>query len=230
MEVILTEIKKCKWILFDKKQILNLITGQSDLTATNALFDDLFAFNAYLCRLEGFPSFDKIPYWEYSTCLEWCESHMMVGDSFDLTLVNAKRFLNNIKKYYDYLNSKGLPINITEINKALKIICGTKRLKLVTEIPYTGNELYTEIYIGGIGISFDVADYWLLLLHATQFEDSWPKLLKASMEISKVRIAKAKELQIKMKKADYTRLSDIAFNDITKSDLKQATKWFYSRE
>lgn len=119
--------------------------------------------------------------------------------------------------------------DITEIDKAIKTICGGKKLKLVTEIPYTGAETYTEINKGGIGIRFDIADYWLLILHATSFNNSWPKLLEAAFGISQERVKKAKELQSKMKSTDFKNLSDIAFNDITESDVQQASKWFYNK-
>jgi hypothetical protein len=228
-EVIQSEIEKCSWILFDKKEVLAFLTEQADPALMNTLFDDLFAFNAYLGRIEAYPSFDKIPFWEYSTSLQWCESHMMVGDSFDLTLRNARRFLGSIKSYFTYLTTKGSHVDCTEIDKAHKTICGGKKLKLVTEIPYTGTETYTEIFKGGVGIRFDIADYWLLILHATIFNDSWPKLLEAALGISQERVKKTKELQAKMKSAGYKGLSDIAFNDVMESDVEQASKWFYKK-
>lgn len=38
------------------------------------LFDDIYAFNAYLGRTENFCFIEKVPFWEYSVCLGWCDS------------------------------------------------------------------------------------------------------------------------------------------------------------
>jgi hypothetical protein len=229
LEVVFSEIEKCEWTMFDMDDVRTFIShqaGRLDDDSINALFDDLFAFNAYLGRIEGYPSFEKVPFWEYSTCLEWCDSHMMVGDSFDLTLSNAKRFLSNIKKYFSYLSAESFPIDTTEIDKAIKTICGDKKLKLVTDIPYTGDETYTEIYKGGVGIRFDMADYWLLILKTTQYEEKWAKLLEAALKVSKERVAKVKDLQTRMTKAGYVGLGDIAYNDVTGADTDKARDWF----
>jgi hypothetical protein len=233
LETIFDEIAKAEWILFNKNQVRSFIQENSttlDGDTTEAVFDDLWAFNAYLGRLEGYPSIDKIPYWEYSACLEWFQNHMMIGDSYDLNHKNAKRFLNNLRLYYEYVSTEGNTIDLSEINKAIKTICSGPKLKLVTEIPYTGAELYTEIYHGATKIRFDMADYWILVLHTCAFHERWPQLLEVSMSRSKERFSKVKELQAKLKSLGYKGLSDIAFNNVTENDMKQATKWFYNNQ
>jgi hypothetical protein len=229
LETIYSEIDDCDWILFKKDEV-RAFFGESadsvDLCQINVLFDDVFALNAYLGRIEGYPSLGEIPYWEYSVCLEWCESHMLIGDSFELSLKNAKRFLGSIKQYYDYLIAKGTLTDCSELEKATMKICGGKKLNLVTDIPYTGDETYTELFIGGAGIRFDMADYWLLILKTLLYDEKWPKLLEAAMKISKGKLAKVKDLQGRMAKAGYGGLRDIAYNEVTEADVEKAKKWF----
>lgn len=232
LNLILSQIKDMQVVLFRKTDLIAFFKQQAESKTEDdlsALFDDLFAFNAYLGRLEGYPSFEAIPYWEYSTCLEWAESHIMAGDSFDLSLKNAKRFLGSIKTYYEYLINKGKLKNTEQLEKALKEICGGKKLKLITDIPFTGDETYTAIYQGGVEVRFDVGDYWILILHATLFDDNWTKLLEAAFGVSGERVAKVKELQTKMEKLGKSKLWDIAFNDVTKDEANRAEAWFFDK-
>jgi len=79
----------------------------------------------------------------------------MVGSSFELTLENAKRFLGNIERDYDYRTQEGTPTATVEIEKAIKRICGGKKLKRVKDIPNTGketlrNSIKTETASGSI--------------------------------------------------------------------------------
>jgi hypothetical protein len=138
--------------------------------------------------------------------------------------------IGNIKKYYAHLSVEGATTDTTEIDEAIKAICGGKKLKLVTDIPYSGDETYTEIYKGGVGICFDIADYWLLILKATRYEEKWPKLFEAAMKVSKERVAKIKDLQTRMTKAGYEGLGDIAYNDVTIADADKAWDWFLKPE
>lgn len=232
LKLILSQVKDMEVVLFKKKELADFFKLKAESMSESelsALFDDLFAFNAYLGRLEGYPSFEAIPYWEYSTCLEWAENHIMSGDSFDLILKNAKRFLGSIRTYYAYLIGKGKLKNADQLDKAIKEICGGKKLKLVTDIPFTGDETYTAIYQGGSETRFDVADYWILILHATLFDYNWTKVLEAAFGVSVERIAKVKELKAKMDRLNISGLRDIAYADVSKAEADRAEAWFFDK-
>lgn len=122
LKLILSQIKDMQVVLFKKTDLSAFFKLKSESlseTELSALFDDLFGFNAYLGRLEGYPSFEAIPYWEYSTCLEWMESHIMAGDSFHLNLKNARRSLDNVRSYYDYLLGLGKMKDMENLDKAI---------------------------------------------------------------------------------------------------------------
>jgi hypothetical protein len=227
---ILSQIKDLSPAILKKADLAEFFKEQAPVVPDDdlsVLFNDIFAFNAYLGRIEGYPRLNMIPFWEYSQCLEWAENHMLVGSAFDLTRKNAKRFLGNIKKYYEFLQSQGKLADSEELDKAIKTICGGKKLALVRDIPYVGTETYIEIYKGGVGIRFDIADYWLLILKATLFDEKWTKLLEAAMRVSTIRTAKVKDLQKRMSQADHEGLSDIAFNDVSEAQANRAKSWFY---
>lgn len=233
LSLILSQIKDMEAILFKKVDLAAFFKLKAESlpeTDLSALFDDLFAFNAYLGRLEGYPSFEAIPYWEYSTCLEWAESHIMAGDSFDLNLKNAKRFLGSIHTYYEYLMGMGKLKDMVQLEKAQKEICGGKKLKLVTDIPFTGDETYTALYQGGAETRFDVADYWVLILHTTLFDGNWTRLLEAAFGVSGERVAKVKDLKAKLDKLNMSGLQDIAYADVTKAEADRAEAWFFDKD
>ncbi|MBN1519503.1 MAG: hypothetical protein JW923_05365 [Spirochaetales bacterium] len=233
LKLILSQIKDMQVFLFRKTDLTAFFNQQAEAKTEaelSILFDDLFAFNAYLGRLEGYPSFEAIPFWEYSTCLEWVESHFLGGDSFDLNLKNARRFLGNVHTYYEHLISLSKMKDIANLDKAIKEICGGKKLKLVTDIPFTGTETYTAIYQGGKEVRFDVADYWVLILHSTLFDDNWTKLLEAAFGVSGERIQKVKELQSKMEGLGKSKLWDIAYHDVTKAEADRAEAWFFDKD
>jgi len=233
LKLILSQIKDMQVVLFKKTDLTIFFKQKSESLSEetlSSLFDDIFAFNAYLGRLEGYPSFEAIPYWEYSTCLEWVESHILSGDSFELNLKNAKRFLGNIHLYYDHLISTGKMKGTDNLDKALKEICGRKRLKLVTDIPFTGEETYTTIYQNSKEVRFDVADYWILILHTTLFDNNWTKVLEAAFGVSGERAKKVKSLQDKIGKLGKSGLWDISYNDITKAEAERAMNWFFGKD
>jgi len=230
LQLILEGLKKVELVLFEKTDVQAFLKREAltlDNTALETLFDDLFAFNAYLGRIEPYDSIEGIPYWEYSVCLEWCESHMMFGGVFDLTLENARRFMGNIRRYYDYLAITGKTVNTSQIDKAIKYICGGKKLKLVSEIPYTGKESYTSMVIEGKIINFSMSDYWILVLHTALFDDNWTTLLEAAFGISTERVQQIKDLKVKLDQAGRAGVQDIIYHDVSRSDLEQAKKWFY---
>jgi len=230
LELILSQIENMQLVLFKKRELADFFRlkakslSESELSV---LFDDLFGFNAYLGRLEGYPSFEAIPYWEYSICLEWMESHIMAGDSFNLTLKNARRFLGNIHTYYDYLKSLGKLKDMEALDKAIDEICGGKRLKLISDIPYTGDETFMVVYKDRNEVRLDIADYWILILHTTLFDSNWTKVIEAAFGVSGERVQKVKELQKKMECLGISDLQDLVYNDITKDEEKRAMNWFF---
>jgi len=233
LKLILSQIKDMQVVLLKKTDLSTFFKLKSESLSEadlSSLFDDIFAFNSYLGRIEGYPSFEAIPFWEYSNCLEWTESHFLSGDSFNLSLKNAKRYLGNIHTYYDYLISTGKMKDTDNLDKALKEICGGKRLKLVTDIPFTGEEIYTAFYQDGKEVRFDVADYWILILHTTLFDGNWTKVLEAAFGVSGERVQKVKDLQDKMGNLGKSGLWDISYNDVTKAETERAMNWFFGKE
>ena len=231
LQSILEGLRNVEFILFRKSDVQAFLKREALTLADKALaalYDDLFAFNAYLGRIEPYDAIENLPFWEYSVCLEWCESHMMFGGIFDLTLENAKRFLGNIRRYFDFLVSTGKLDDTSQIDKAIKHICSGKKLKLVTKIPYTGKESYTSLVIGKETISFSMSDYWILVLHASLFDDSWTTLLEAAFGLSKERVQQVKDLKAKMGRAGMAGVRDIIYQDVSRADLEQARKWFYA--
>ena len=232
LKSILSQIKDMEPILFKKTDLAAFFKQNAqilpELELSN-LFEDLYAFNAYLGRLEGYPSIEAIPYWEYSTCLEWVDTHIMSGDLFDINITNARRFLGSIDRYFEYLIAMGKLKNKTELDTAIKKICGGKKLKLITDIPFTGTETYTVFYEGGKEVRFDVADYWILILHATLFDGNWTKLLEAAFGVSGGRVQKVKELKTKMEKLANSGLQDILYGDVNKAEANRAEAWFFDK-
>jgi len=85
------------------------------------------------------------------------------------------------------------------------------------------------MYQGGAETRFDVADYWILILHATLFDDNWTKVLEAGLWVSGERVAKVKELQTKMEKLCMSGLQDIAYAEVTKAEADRAEAWFFDK-
>jgi len=227
---ILAQVKDTDFLLFKKADVGAFLKREAEVLSEGeltSLFEDIYAFNAYLGRTEDYGFIEKVPFWEYSVCLEWCESHMMVGEAFDLNLKNAKRFLGSLRRFYDYLVGLGKLADSSQLNKAIKEVCGGKKLKLIEVIPYTGSESYTSIGMGKETIDFDIADYWLLIMLDTQFDGNWTTLLEAAFGISVERAQKVKSLQAKMGIVGMAGLNDIIYSDVMKSDVEQAMAWFY---
>ena len=227
---ILAQIKNTDFILFKKADVTAFIKREAETLpedGLSALFDDLFAFNAYLGRTEGYGFIEKIPFWEYSVCIQWCETQMMVGEAFDLNLKNAKRFLGSLRRYCDFLIGLGKLVDSSQLDKAIKKVCGGKRLRLIEEIPYTGTESYTSIGMGKETVDFDMADYWLLVILDTQFDGNWTTLLEAAFGVSGERAQRVKALQVKMEIVGIKGLQDIINSDVLRSDVEQAMAWFY---
>ncbi|MFH2114602.1 MAG: hypothetical protein ABIJ86_08865 [Spirochaetota bacterium] len=227
---ILSQIKGTDFVLFKKADVSAFCKREAETLSDEdltAIFDDIFAFNAYLGRTESYGFIEKVPFWEYSVCLEWCESHMMVGTAFDLNLKNARRFLGSLRRFYDYLVGFGKLADSSQLNKAIKEVCGGKKLKLIQEIPHTGIESYTSIIRGKETVDLDQADYWLLIMLDTHFDGNWMTLLEAAFGASGERAQKVKSLQEKMEMVGMRGLGDIICGDVMKSDVEQATAWFY---
>lgn len=91
-------------------------------------------------------------------------------------------------------------------------------------------EAFNAFFPIGMGketIDFDIADYWLLIMLDTQFDGNWTTLLEAAFGISGERAQKVKSLQAKMGIVGMEGLKDIIYSDVMKSDVDQATAWFY---
>ncbi|MFA6505435.1 MAG: hypothetical protein WCT14_05015, partial [Treponemataceae bacterium] len=141
--LVLEEILRSSSSILQKDMLMVFFREAARTTEGDSLrtiWDDLFAFNEYLARVQDSNTLETLPYWQYSLAIEWIDSHFIDGDSFEKNLANAKRFLGNIGRYYDYLVSRGVMSGRTELDRAIRELCGGKRLKLVKEIPYAGEE------------------------------------------------------------------------------------------
>lgn len=65
------------------------------------IWDDINAFSHYQDRSEHH-DLSKLPYWEYSICLEWIDGHIL-SKEYELNLKNAKRLLGNLLNFYKFL-------------------------------------------------------------------------------------------------------------------------------
>ncbi|MCX7023245.1 MAG: hypothetical protein NT080_01325 [Spirochaetes bacterium] len=198
-----------------------------DEAGLDALWDDLYGFMSYLGRTGEVRRPNSIPFWEYSIFLEWAEGHLMFGDRFDLNLANANRSLRNIKAYFEYLDAGTVIPGTAQVDRAIKEICKKKKLDLIHDIPYGGTESWTELWIKGEPVSFDMADYWLLALLERKYSGDWKALHDAAPQHRKAD--KVNTLRIKLAKAGRTGLKDLAFDDLHAYEVARAEAWFSGR-
>jgi hypothetical protein len=109
------------------------------------IWGDINAFSFYQDRSEHH-DLSKLPYWEYSVCLQWIDSHVLSRE-YNLNLKNAKRLLGSLLEFYKFLAKKNYIKSYSELEKAYTDICGGKKLNLVQRIPYTGKELWTSMSV-----------------------------------------------------------------------------------
>ena len=191
------------------------------------MHDDLFAFDEYCARC-GTKSVAALPWWEYSLMLEWVESHFLVGDRFDLTLKNARRFLGNLQRFIGDLAARKKIGGSGGIDEAYRRICGGRRLVLVRDIPFTGAEEWLDIVPEGkrTAVSFRIVDFWLILLYSECGRD-WTAL-RARLASGWQPTEKARQLDdflARLKKAGRDDPFGLLHQDVYRHELEAAWRW-----
>ncbi len=200
------------------------------------IWDDIQSFSFYQDRSENH-DLAEIPYWEYSVCLKWMDSHVL-AKSYQLNHKNAKRFLGNILDFYEFLTEKGFITSYSEIERAYNEICGGRELKLVERIPYTGDEEFTSMSVptkkGRADERFSMSDHWLILLYIST-KKSWKHLEEVAKAVpsSAKKIRQIRELQKKLKNIGYLRQPEklmIPYGPPTNDDMDDASNWFFKKK
>ncbi len=104
--------------------------GGAGPVEVSAAWEDLYAFMLYQKRTE-WSDLSKIPYWAYSIGLEWIEDHYL---NFRLNLRSARRLLGHLLEFYRYLRARGLISDLGQLERAIKEVCGGKRLRLINRL------------------------------------------------------------------------------------------------
>lgn len=199
------------------------------------IWDDINAFSFYQDRSEHY-DLSELPYWEYSVCLEWIDNHVLSME-YNLNLKNAKRLFGNLLGFYKFLVQRGYIKSHSELEKAYKEICGGKELNLVERIPYTGDEMWTEISVptkhGRIEESFTMSDYWLILLYINS-KRPWEHLKEVTTDKKspEMKIKQIDNLLRKLKNIGYLEKPErlfIPYGPPTNEDLDDASKWFFHK-
>lgn len=199
------------------------------------IWDDINAFSFYQDRSEHH-DLSELPYWEYSVCLEWIDNHVLSRE-YNLNLKNAKRLFGNLLGFYKFLVQRGYIKSHSELEKAYKEICGGKELNLVERIPYTGDEMWTEMSVptkhGRIEESFTMSDYWLILL-CMSTKRSWEHLKEVARgaKSPEMKIKQIDNLQRKLKNIGYLKNPQkllIPYGPPPNEDMDDATKWFFHK-
>ena len=230
---ILKEIMQSEPTILRKDMLMAYFREAARTTGADtlrAVWDDLFPFKEYLSRVADPYTLETLPYWQYSLAIEWIGSHFIGGDTYDANLVNAKRFLGNIGGYYDYLIARGEMSGRAELDRAIRELCGGKRLKLVKEIPYTGDEFFTEVSKGKKTARFTMSDYWLLLVLAVDYGDDWKDLRLQAEALTAGRGRLVDDLKARMDSLGYSGLQDLVFSNVSEQDIRQAREWFGAEE
>jgi hypothetical protein len=199
------------------------------------IWDDINAFSFYQDRSEHH-DLSELPYWEYSVCLEWIDNHVLSRE-YNLNLKNAKRLFGNLLGFYKFLVQRGYIKSHSELEKAYKEICGGKELNLVERIPYTGDEMWTEMSVptkhGRIEESFTMSDYWLILLYISS-KRSWEHLKEVIKDTKslEMKIKQIDNLLRKLKNIGYLEKPErlfIPYGPPTNEDLDDASKWCFHK-
>lgn len=208
--------------------------GASDIKL-RSIWSDIQSFMFYQGRSEHH-DLSKIPYWEYSVCLEWMQGHILSKD-YELNFKNAKRFLGNILVFCKFLAEKGYIANCAEIEKAYSEICGGKKLNLVSRIPYTGTEEYTAISVptktGRADATFTMSDYWLIILYMSS-KMSWQHLIEVAKSVpkSEKKTVQIRTLRAKLKNIGYLVHPEALmrpYGPPTNDDMDDASRWFFNK-
>jgi hypothetical protein len=199
------------------------------------IWGDINAFSFYQDRSEHH-DLSELPYWEYSVCLEWIDSHVLSRE-YNLNLKNTKRLIGNLLGFYKFLVQKGYIKSHSELEKAYNEICGGKKLNLVKRIPYTGAEMWTAMSVpakhGRSEESFAMSDYWLILLYMST-KRSWEHLKEVAKgaKSPEMKIKQIDNLQRKLKNIGYLKNPEkllIPYGPPTNEDMDDATKWFFHK-
>jgi len=223
---------KRAWV---EEYLKHLETQGKSQSALMVIWDDINAFSFYQDRSEH-SDLSEIPYWEYGVCLEWIDSHVL-SKKYDLNLKNAKRLLGNLLGFYKFLVQKGYVKNYSELEKAYNEICGSKKLKLIDRIPYSGKEMWTSMSIptkhGRMKESFTMSDYWLIVLYMST-KKSWEHLKEVAKDVksSEAKMRQIEDLRRRLKNIDYLENPEkllIPYGPPTNEDLDDASKWFFHK-
>lgn len=223
---------KRAWV---EEYLKHLETQGKSKSSLMAIWDDINAFSFYQDRSEHH-DLSELPYWGYSVCLEWIDSHVL-SKKYTFNLKNAKRLLGNLLNFYKFLVQKGYIKDYSELEKAYNEICGSKKLKFIDRIPYTGKEMWTSMSVptkeGRKEEFFTMSDYWLIVLYMST-KRSWEHLKEIARDVqsSEAKIKQIEDLQRRLKNIDYFENPErllIPFGAPTNEDLDDASKWFFHK-
>jgi len=213
----------CAWV---ESFLLNRVAQGSTAAECSIIYDDIFGLIQY-CERSDTKTPDKMPWWEFSVMLEWLDSHFLIPDRFDLTLRNARRILSTIRDFVTFLVEKKEIESTGQINQAYDWICGGKKLRLVTEIPYTGDEVWTELYPPGKdGIVFRMQDYWLVMLYIDHDKD-WDRVrnsLSGAADHEK-KEQLLDDLCARLASIGYDSPLRLLHGDVYKHEIEAAWRW-----
>jgi hypothetical protein len=192
-----------------------------------SLWDDLYGLLAYLNRTEGYAAPERIPFWEFSMYLEWAESHLMFGDAFKLNLKNARRALGHVREYFVFLRDGRVVPDTASIDRALVEVCGGKRLRLVEDIPFTGDESWMTVMRQGKTARFDMADFWLMALLEVEYGNDWSALRAAAPNDGKR--ARVDSLRSRLEESGHSGLGDFGGVELYRHEVDRGRDWFLER-
>jgi hypothetical protein len=220
---------KHNWV----ESYLNVLYFNKRTNELDDAWDDIQALILYIDRTV-YTNLSELPWWEYSVAFEWINSHIWIPKIFDLNLENARRIIGRWRDFYSYLSKtwcSGIELNAVE--KAYEKVCGGDRLKLVTKIPYTGDEFWISTSKASSNqiVDFTMAEFWLVLTYL-ELGESWDKLeaeLKGVPSIREKR-KRIQELREKLELAGYTENpKDLVRWHINQTDVEDAIRWFYHK-
>lgn len=198
-------------------------------------WEDIHALILYIERTV-YSRLSELPWWEYSVALEWIYDHVWIPERFDVTLENAQRMIGRWRDFYSYLSktwSNVDGIDLHPIEEAFQKICGGDRLKLVRNLPYTGEEFWLGTARAGSDtiVDFTMSECWLILTYFALGE-SWDKLEEELKTVPSVR-EKRKRLQSLREKLHLVGYEEnpieLVRGHVDHQDVENAERWFYRR-
>lgn len=196
-------------------------------------WEDIHGLILYIERTV-YTNVSELRWWDYSVALEWIYNHIWIPERFEVNLENARRMIGRWLDFYTYLSRLHTGgVDLEPISKAYREICGGEKLKLVTKIPYTGDEFWLGTARPGSGriIDFTMAEFWLVLTY-WGLGESWDKLDEELKSVPSVR-EKRKRLQSlreKLQLAGYSeKPTDLVRGHVAHEDIHNAEQWFYRK-